>query len=290
MKLSHESKKRLAIGGGAIALILVLMGSVTTSHFKQWNNETGSTIMEWGALDDPGIDYAAKSTVLSKASFSADEIRSLDLDVESGSVSVKLVDGDAVVVVEKGRLAKGVKAKAAAFKGLVKVEDQTLKVCGAKKSDKRACDRTVLIEIPRALASELAAVHAAVDSGDLSLEHLACKELDLNLGSGDFSYWGVVSDTLDAQVGSGDAEFTLDAAPATKMDTVVGSGDVYVEIPHDTGFSAEITLGSGDFDSDFLEDEVDGLETPSASFKNGDGAARYNFAIGSGDMTLNTRS
>ena len=290
MKLSHESKKRLAIGGGAIALILILIGSITTSHFKLWNNETGSTIMEWGDLGENGIEYASKVTVLSKATFGAEEIRSLDLDVESGSVSVKLVDGDTVAVIEKGRLAKGVRAEKATAKGLVKVEDQTLKVCGAKKSDKRACDRTALIEIPRALASELAAVHAVVDSDDLSLEHLTCKELDLNLGSGDFSYWGVVSDALDAQVGSGDAEFALDAAPATKMDTVVGSGDVYVEIPRDTGFSAELTLGSGDFDSDFLDDEVDGLETPSASFKNGDGAARYNFAIGSGDMTLNTRS
>lgn len=289
MRLSHESKTRLAVGGTAIALIAILVAALSSCQFRLLNNDTESTVAQWGDWDEAGIEYDGKATVLSKATFDAKDVQALDLDVDSGDVDVALIDGDAVTVVEKGRVAKGVEAKDAKVKGLIELDGSTLKVCKAKARDKQATDRTITIGLPRDLAARLMSVRVSAGSGDVSLTGVTCEVLDSSIGSGDFSFKGTAAKTLKAQIGSGDAEFVLDSAPSQSMDIQGGSGDAYVEVPHDAGFSAEVSLGSGDFSSDFLDDDLDGFEISSKTFKNGDGSATFRFNVGSGDMTLSAR-
>lgn len=293
MKLSHESRMRLGIGAVAFAVIILLIVSLSSV----WNHALRWSI---GLLDDDDVSDLADvfdgdfgkfdptSTELSNASFDADAFNSLDLDMSSGTVEVKVIDGDKVRIIERGRIARGMSASKAATKNLAQIEGPTLKIAQFGSDDDKAIDRRVTVEVPRSVAEQMASLNARVRSGDLKVAGVTCKELNLNLSSGDFEFKGSATDKLTAEVGSGDMSISLNRAPSTSMSVREGSGDVEIEVPHDTGFTASLTLGSGDFESDFLSDDIED-PVENKKFSNGDKSADYRFTIGSGDMSFDAR-
>lgn len=296
MKLSHESKVRLGVGIGAFVLIvgLVFGASRTLIHFNgPW--DLGNIASGLSGMDDAvdadvlndGGKYSAQPQQLSNATFDADEFRYLDFDIAAATVDVKVVDGNKVRVIERGRVAKGVDASKAATQNIASVEDSTLKVSQFGSDDGKAIDRTVTVELPRRVAEHLKGINAHVGSGDLQIAGIICDGFDLFLNSGDVKFAGGVTDALSAEVGSGDVTFDLNQAPANSMDVTVGSGDVEMTVPNSTGFTASLTLGSGDFESNFLPDSYDDEAISSLEFENGDKSATYRFAVGSGDMSFN---
>ena len=297
MKLSHESKVRLGVGIGAFALIIVLILGLSQLFLHSYNVQTTSSILSADLSDldevfdevdlsDDG-NYSARPQQLSSATFNADTLQSLDLDVTSGTVEVKNVSGGQVRVIESGRVAKGASATDAATQNLAEVKGSTLKISQFDCDDERAIDRTVTIELPRDVANNLVGITANVGSGDLAVAGVACHDLDVTLDSGDVKFTGTVTDSLNAKVGSGDAAFELYQAPAKSMDVSVGSGDVEITVPNSTGFKASLALGSGDFESDFLPLGYDGETILNHEFDNGDKSATYRFEVGSGDMSFN---
>ena len=296
MKLSHESKVRLGVGIGAFVLIvgLVFGASRTLIHFDgPWDLDDvvsglsgRDDAVDADVLNDGG-KYSAQSQQLSSATFDADEFRYLDFDINAASVDVKVVDGNKVRVIERGRVAKGVDASKAATQNIASVKDSALKISQFRSDDGKAIDRTVTVELPRRVAEHLKGVNAHVRSGDLQIAGIICDGFDLFLDSGDVKFAGGVTDALSAEVGSGDVTFDLNQAPANSMDVTVGSGDVEMTVPNSTGFTASLTLGSGDFESDFLPDGYDGEAVSNLEFDNGDKSATYRFAVGSGDMSFN---
>lgn len=296
MKLSHESKVRLGVGIGAFVLIvgLVFGASRTLIHFDgPW--DLGNIASGLSGMDDAvdadvlndGGKYSAQPQQLSSATFDADEFRYLDFDIAAATVDVKVVDGNKVRVIERGRVAKGVDASKAATQNIASVKDSALKISQFSSDDGKAIDRTVTVELPRRVAEHLKGVNAHVRSGDLQIAGIICDGFDLFLNSGDVKFAGGVTDALSAEVGSGDVTFDLNQAPANSMDVTVGSGDVEMTVPNSTGFKASLTLGSGDFESDFLPDGYDGEAVSNLEFDNGDKSATYRFAVGSGDMSFN---
>ncbi len=295
MKLSHESKVRLGVGIGAFVLIvgLVFGASRTLIHFDgPW--DLGNIASGLSGMDDAvdtdvlndGGKYSAQPQQLSSATFDADEFRYLDFDIAAATVDVKVVDGNKVRVIERGRVAKGVDASKAATQNIASVKDSALKISQFRSDDGKAIDRTVTVELPRRVAEHLKGVNAHVRSGDLQIAGIICDGFDLFLNSGDVKFAGGVTDALSAEVGSGDVTFDLNQAPANSMDVTVGSGDVEMTVPNSTGFTASLTLGSGDFESDFLPDGYDGETVSNLEFDNGDKSATYRFEIGSGDVSF----
>ena len=297
MKLSHESKVRLGVGIGAFVLIvgLVFGASRTLIHFDgPW--DLGNIASGLSGMDDAvdadvlndGGKYSAQPQQLSNATFDADEFRYLDFDIAAATVDVKVVDGNKVRVIERGRVAKGVDASKAATQNIASVKDSALKISQFRSDDGKAIDRTVTVELPRRVAEHLKGVNAHVRSGDLQIAGIICDGFDLFLDSGDVKFAGGVTDALSAEVGSGDVTFDLNQAPANSMDVTVGSGDVEMMVPNSTGFKASLTLGSGDFESDFLPDGYDGEAVSNLEFDNGDKSATYRFKVGSGDMSFDS--
>lgn len=296
MKLSHESKVRLGVGIGAFVLIvgLVFGASRTLIHFDgPWDLDDvvsglsgRDDAVDADVLNDGG-KYSAQPQQLSSATFDADEFRYLDFDIAAATVDVKVVDGNKVRVIERGRVAKGVDASKAATQNIASVKDSALKISQFRSDDGKAIDRTVTVELPRRVAEHLKGVNAHVRSGDLQIAGIICDGFDLFLDSGDVKFAGGVTDALSAEVDSGDVTFDLNQAPANSMDVTVGSGDVEMTVPNSTGFKASLTLGSGDFESDFLPDGYDGEAVSNLEFDNGDKSATYRFAVGSGDMSFN---
>ena len=296
MKLSHESKVRLGVGIGAFVLIvgLVFGASRTLIHFDgPW--DLGNIASGLSGMDDAvdadvlndGGKYSAQPQQLSSATFDADEFRYLDFDIAAATVDVKVVDGNKVRVIERGRVAKGVDASKAATQHIASVKDSALTISQFRSDDGKAIDRTVTVELPRRVAEHLKGVNAHVRSGDLQIAGIICDGFDLFLDSGDVKFAGGVTDALSAEVGSGDVTFDLNQAPANSMDVTVGSGDVEMTVPNSTSFKASLTLGSGDFESNFLPDSYDDEAISSLEFENGDKSATYRFAVGSGDMSFN---
>ena len=291
MKLSHDSKFRLTVGGILTAIILVAIAglpivwgetSYLRSEFVRFVAWQGGTV----ASDGQSVKTYGAYQKLASAVFDADAVQSLDLDISSGTVEVKVYGGDRVKVTESGHLAKGVKPSRAATEGFATVEDGVLKIARFGYDDENARGRVVTVEIPEKLASRIEGIAASVQSGDLRMTGVTCKAFDLKLTSGDVEFSGGVSDTLTADVGSGDLNMVLDRAPATAMDVTEGSGDIELSIPKSTGFAAELTMDSGDFDSDFISGGIDGESISSLKFDNGDKSASYRFSVDSGDMEL----
>ena len=297
MKLSHESKLRLGVGIGAFVLIIGLVFGIsrTLIHFDgPWDLDdvvSGLSGMDDVVDDDvlnDGGKYSTQPQQLSSATFDADEFRYLDFDIAAATVDVKVVDGNKVRVIERGRVAKGVDASKAATQNIASVKDSALKISQFRSDDGKAIDRTVTVELPRRVAEHLKGVNAHVRSGDLQIAGIICDGFDLFLDSGDVKFAGSVTDALSAEVGSGDATFELYQAPAKSMDVSVGSGDVEMTVPNSTGFKASLALGSGDFESDFLPLGYDGETILNLEFDNGDKSATYRFEIGSGDMSFDS--
>ena len=295
MKLSHESKLRLGVGIGAFVLIIGLVFGIsrTLIHFDgPWDLDdvvSGLSGMDDVVDDDvlnDGGKYSAQPQQLSSATFDVDEFRYLDFDIAAATVDVKVVDGNKVRVIERGRVAKGVDASKAATQNIASVKDSALKISQFRSDDGKAIDRTVTVELPRRVAEHLKGVNAHVRSGDLQIAGIICDGFDLFLDSGDVKFAGSVTDALGAEVGSGDVTFELYQAPAKSMDVSVGSGDVEMTVPNSTGFKASLTLGSGDFESDFLPLGYDGETILNLEFDNGDKSATYRFEVGSGDMSF----
>ena len=297
MKLSHESKVRLGVGIGAFVLIIGLVFGA--SRLLAHSNMVRTTAILSGDLsdfddmfdDDDLLDsgnYSARPQQLSSATFDADEFRYLDFDIDAATVDVKVVDGNKVRVIERGRVANGMDASKAATQNIASVEDSTLKVSQFGSDDGKAIDRSVTVELPRRVAEHLKGVNAPVGSGDLQIAGVICDGFDLFLGAGDVEFTGSVTDALSAEVGSGDVTFELYQAPAKSMDVSVGSGDVEMTVPNSTGFKASLTLGSGDFESDFLPLDYDGETILNLEFDNGDKSATYRFEVGSGDMSFDS--
>lgn len=295
MKLSHESKVRLGVGIGAFVLIvgLVFGASRTLIHFDgPWDLDDvvsglsgRDDAVDADVLNDGG-KYSAQPQQLSSATFDADEFRYLDFDIAAATVDVKVVDGNKVRVIERGRVAKGVDASKAATQNIASVKDSALKISQFRSDDGKAIDRTVTVELPRRVAEHLKGVNAHVRSGDLQIAGIICDGFDLFLDSGDVKFAGGVTDALSAEVDSGDVTFDLNQAPVNSMDVTVGSGDVEMTVPNSTGFKASLTLGSGDFESDFLPDGYDGEAVSNLEFDNGDKSATYRFEVGSGDVSF----
>ena len=297
MKLSHESKLRLGVGIGAFVLIIGLVFGIsrTLIHFDgPWDLDdvvSGLSGMDDVVDDDvlnDGGKYSTQPQQLSSATFDADEFRYLDFDIAAATVDVKVVDGNKVRVIERGRVAKGVDASKAATQNIASVKDSALKISQFRSDDGKAIDRTVTVELPRRVAEHLKGVNAHVRSGDLQIAGIICDGFDLFLDSGDVKFAGSVTDALSAEVGSGDATFELYQAPAKSMDVSVGSGDVEMTVPNSTGFKASLALGSGNFESDFLPLGYDGETILNLEFDNGDKSATYRFEIGSGDMSFDS--
>lgn len=225
--------------------ILLLAFGLTALQFAHHRGESFSAGLNFAdsvSVGNTGYDQKGY-TVLEggEKSFSAAEIRSLDLDWTSGSVSVERWDGSEVVVREKAasRLS----------------EDQSLrwKLTGGKllilpcaNNVRNLPEKELSVLVPKGLTLESVLVDSAsasvlvsalevkgvIDldaaSGSLRVEDCLCGEIDLDSASGSQNVLRTsVSGKLEADLASG--SFTAELLECDKLDVDGASGAVRSE-------------------------------------------------------------
>lgn len=138
-----------------------------------------------------------------------------------------------------------------------------------------------------------------IDAADATLEvrDLTIREVEIDSASGTCYFDNCTVDTLDLDTASGDVEFNgslnileCDAASAnftavltnvpSRMDMDLMSGDLDVTLPENCGFTAAIDGMSSDFQSDFETINQNGRHV------HGDGSCRINVSAMSGSVCI----
>lgn len=285
MKLSRGSKIKVGIGVGLIALVLVF------AVFGAWPLRVLSgapfglrvTAGEWRTLQDK--------------EFTADEVRSLDVDMAVGLAEIVPASGDAVRVVERVKTAadEAEASEVALVDGVLAVTspegegEPSVSVFGIELPDSsHPEDRQLTIELPEALAASLDEVKGDAGVAALNIEGVSCRSLDLTIGVGDVVFDGAVAEELACDVATGDVRVTTGAVPAS-MSFDVGVGAAVLALPEDAGFTAEVKAGVGGFTTDFSVERSDdggfgGMVGDSATYRCGDGSARMVVNAGVGGV------
>jgi hypothetical protein len=216
--------------------------------------------------------------------FSADAVRKLVVDSESGKLTIR--GGARQAVVHARKLHFGDACVLA-----IDLKDGAL-TATAKQPDEReirgghdACEVELTIDVPRDVALDLAlgAGDVAIDgvkgdltyrlgSGDLRVGDAELGTLDGRSGSGDVDLVGSVV-TGDLKLGAGDADITFPAPPAPgRLDVRVGTGNATIKLPKDARIRSNFKAGLGS-----LTNELG--DSPEAKFT-------ISGTAGAGDMTI----
>lgn len=255
----------------------------------------------WAAADYPNVG---------DASIQASHVRNIELDWFAGRVEFNVVDdADEAIDASEIRL-----EERGDFRGLEDswrmrwvLDGDTLRIAycaslmglgGCTPFDAPA--KTLVITIPRSACEHLGTVSLDAFSGDYNLDGLSCDLLEMDLASGRVDGSGTAFDRVDVEVASG--TFNLEAQIADKlslemasgnanitcsdsvpgsMDVSLASGNATLTMPADAGITANVNKLSGIFNFDMPDSH-----TYDDSFICGDGSARLNVDMSSGNVTV----
>ena len=241
------------------------------SYGKLANSVSFDSSMSFGS-DQKGY------TVLSgrEEKFSANEVRALDLDWVSGSVSVERWDGKDVVVREKAAV------KLSEDQSLRwKLSGGTLSILPCANNVRDLPEKELTVLVPQGLTLEgvnvdsasasvlVAGIEASgklnldAASGALRVEGCVCGELDLDSASGSQSVLrSSVSGTVEADLASG--SFTAELLDCGKLDVDGASGAVRAENLSCRSVDIDTASGSVDIDFDAPPEKVE-IDTASGA-------------------------
>lgn len=172
---------------------------------------------------------------------------------------------------------------------------------GAEASVVSRQEKGLAVTLPKSCAKRLGAVTINGSSGEYALAGIACKtlsahfeagifrtkdvtvdDLSCSATSGQITFDGAVSSSIDASVSSGTARVRTSTTPK-KADIEASSGTVELLLPRKAGFTAQVKVGAGSFACDFKTTERDGKLVA------GDGEMALNVSVSSGSAHIGKR-
>lgn len=244
-----------------------------------------------------------------------EEISWLEINWISGSVSVKVTDGDKVYAEETNVSDDDRKMRYLMEDGKLTIQFQKSKWFSFRDSFSKGKDLTVYI--PEKMAENMKMIDIETTSADLeisgfysrtvdietvsgkvNIKDASAEAMDIESVSGTIKGTGVKADELkaeavsgsvdmdgifqivDLEAVSGDLNISSDAF-IKEVDAETVSGSISLSIPEGDGFTAEMDSVSGDFNTDFETKSKDGKKIY------GDGSAEYSFETVSGDVYIN---
>lgn len=286
----------------SVTIMLALLTAVISSCF------TGCV-----SISDTYSDSEKYSS--GNAEFKGSEVRSIDINWSSGSVTVKRHDSGSISVTESSRHDLRDSQKVHTW-----LDGDTLRIQYCESGETfigmSSPQKSLEIMIPEDL--ELSELCYDGSSGDAKFENITADAINVELSSGDTDIIGCSAKTFDvesssgditieqkgeaasieAEASSGDIDITaektgeldaeassgrivvrLENMPAdTDIDT--SSGNVKVYVPEDADFTAEIDTSSGDFDSGLA------LVKDGDNYTKGSGTNKLSIDTSSGDIKI----
>lgn len=228
----------------------------------------------------------------------ASQIKDLEIEWVSGSITIIPTDSDKITFTETGasnedeamiwkqsgdrliiQFGGEMTTSGFNFFGInTNTYSKDLEVCVPKNW---ICDKLNIESVSARIdVSDLAAGEIALDnvSGICDFDNCTAEDITLNTVSGDIRFNGTL-DTLECEAVSANCTAVLANVPTQiRMDGV--SGDLDLTLPADCGFTASIDATSGDFTSDFP------TITKKGNYTYGDEACRIDISGVSGDITI----
>lgn len=231
-----------------------------------------------------------------KDTFSASEVREIEIEWVAGDILIQPHDTDKIEVKEDGNYDDKYAMVVSCREGELKIkfcEEGVAKYFGVNTRNDLTKDLTIYVPRDWECESlELDVASAKVEVNDLTIQEVdfdgasgACefesctvKELDIDTASGDVRFIGEL-DILDCDAASASVYAVLSNTPSRlNMDSM--SGDLDITLPADAGFTLSMNAMSSDFSSDFETSMKNG------NYVCGDGRCRINVDCMSGDVTI----
>lgn len=238
-------------------------------------------------------DQISGGTVASVGSVDASQIRQLEIEWVSGSITIEPSENTDQITFSETEQTED------KYKMVWKQSGDKLSIqfCETKVFFGISIDRSkdLVITVPQDwICNELS---FEVASADVEIRDLSIREVEFDGASGVCSFENCSVDKLDVDTASGDIEFrgTLqqldcDAASANcvvevtnvprQININTASGDLDLTLPESCGFTVSMDAMSSDFTSDFPTTTVNGNHVY------GDGSCRINIEAMSGDVTI----
>lgn len=181
-------------------------------------------------------------------SITADQLKELDINWVSGSITLEAYDGDTIEITETcdSDISSDDRVRSCYENGVLTIQfrKSTFLLFGTQASGKN-----LKIRIPKALAEGIENLSLDSVSSENSITGLSVKHCDIDTVSGDLTFDGTLQN-LELDTVSGKCRISSQKAPDNiEADSV--SGDVTLKIPGDSGFTAEQDGVSGNFNSEF---------------------------------------
>lgn len=253
----------------------------------------------WSGADYPNVG---------DATIQASQVRNIELDWFAGRVEFDVVDdgGGSEIRLEESA---GMRGLDDSMRLRWVLDGDTLRIAYWNSSSALAgCSgpswpsKTLTITIPKSACERLGTVSLNAFSGDYNLDGLSCQRLEVDLASGrldgsgtafgavdvevasgTFNLEAQIADSLALEMASGDASITCDERAPRSMDVSLASGNATLRLPSEAGVTANVSKLSGLFNFDMPDSH-----TYDDSFICGDGSARLNVDMSSGNVTVTT--
>ena len=239
-----------------------------------------------------GFSTAANAQQSSSGQVPASEIRNLNIEWVSGSVTVQPGDTDQIQFSESGNFSEDQQMVWYQSGDTLTIQfGRTQAFFGIHVNS----DKDLVVTVPRGHVFqelEIDSVSARIDvsdqtaeemdlenvSGNCTFENCTADELTLDTVSGSIAYQGILN-TMECNTVSANCTLTTDSIPEELSLNSV-SGDLILELPEDCGFSANIDSMSGSISSEFETTASKNHHT------HGDGSCRITADTMSGDIII----
>lgn len=270
------------------SIAILLLGSILLGGLIL---NTVATNFEWdnflqGSWTDAGGELSSVGSVPSS------EIRNIQIDWSTGSITIVPGDVDAITYQETGCKDDNDRMVLAMADDTLIIHFTNTRVFWGITID---TPKDLLITVPRDWSCnelEIDVASAQVTIRDLTIETVdfdgasgVCKfensqvgHLDMDTASGDVRFNGMLQE-LDLDAASASCTLVLTQAPK-RIDADMASGDLDITLPENSGFSMKLDAVSGDFSSDFPTTIQNDCHVY------GDGSCRINVSAMSGDVVI----
>ncbi len=289
MKKNNKRRAVAKLVGWSVVLVALISVLAVLMVF-----EGGSyNIFGGGFSVVSGFTYSNSEKYLVGGKTYTEEIKNIDIEWAAGDITLKVHDGDEIIIEENGKISK----ESDRLRSLI--ENGTLYIkyaaSGVRFFGASLPTKSLTVKIPRKYASAMYDIEVDAASASVSVETgIICTKLSLECASGDIDADVIAgevelhavsggltlrgeADNIDIDGVSGKAEIRLSNTPRSiEVNTV--SGDIGIFLPKRSSFEAEMDSVSGKM-------QLNGKNVGKYC-QEGDGASRFDFETVSGDVRI----
>ncbi len=289
MRKNNKRRAAAKLVGWSIILVALLSVLIVLSVFDNasYNIFRGSFSLVSGFSYSNSERYTAGNKTYT------DEIKNIDIEWAAGDITLKVHDGDEIIIEESGNIQK----ESDKLRSLI--DNGTLYIkyaaSGVRFFGNSFPSKSLTVTIPRKYASSMHDIEVDAASASVGVElGITCRKLSLECASGDINADIIAdevelhavsgkltlkgeADLIEIEGVSGKADIELSCTPESiEVNTV--SGDIDICLPSDSSFVAEMDSLSGNM-------QLNGKNVGKYC-KEGDGASQFDFESVSGNVRI----